>query len=189
MRGYGPQSKIESKTSTVGCIWHEMGQVHLYCSLRGGTIVALHARTVWRYKCTKGVIRIRNSKKDRQHNVKLRLMMGTYHIQTNRSAFNQHEIDTLCKDSTDDREHFITECTALASVRSKYYREIKKYININSDFLSSKSTIAMYVLNINEHALPQHLTTSNITEIKTLFRKLVFELHTLGRRRRLLLND
>ena len=73
--------------------------------------------------------------------VKLRLVTGTYHLQTNRSAFNQHEIDTtclLCKDSTDDREHFIAECTGLASVRSKYYREINKSININSDFLSSK---------------------------------------------------
>ena len=72
--------------------------------------------------------------------VKVRLMTGVYHLQTNRSAFNQHEIDTcpLCKDSTDDRVHFIAECTVLASVRSKYYREIKKYININSDLLSSK---------------------------------------------------
>jgi hypothetical protein len=79
--------------------------------------------------------------------VKLRLMTGVYHLQTNRSAFCQHEIDTcpLCKDSTDDRVHFIAECTVLASVRSKYYREIKKYININSDFLSSKWTIAMYM--------------------------------------------
>ena len=111
--------KVKSRVKHQQLVVYDM-KWDRYCLLRGGTIVALHARRVWRYKCTtKGVIRIRNSKKDRQHNVKVRLMTGTYHIQTNRSAFNKHEIDTLCKDSTDDREHFIAECTALA------IREIK----------------------------------------------------------------
>jgi hypothetical protein len=47
---------------------------------------------------------------------KLRLLTGTYHLQTNRKAFNQYTVNTkcaLCLADDDDLEHMLSTCSRL----------------------------------------------------------------------------
>ena len=52
---------------------------------------------------------------------KLKLVTGTYILQTNRVAFNQNQVDPSCLHSHQEDEtveHFLLHCPALASVRN-----------------------------------------------------------------------
>lgn len=60
---------------------------------------------------------------------KLRLVTGTYILQTNRSAFNQNQISPecmLCHAEDETTEHFLLRCTALEIVRQPTLVEILK---------------------------------------------------------------
>ena len=51
---------------------------------------------------------------------KLKLVTGTYILQSNRAAFNQNAIDPtclLCKNGEETIKHFLLSCTALSSAR------------------------------------------------------------------------
>ena len=75
---------------------------------------------------------------------KLRLVTGTYVLQTNRSAFNQNQISPVCllcwaEDET--TEHFLLRCAALEIVRQPALAEILEIFvqhfgePVNSDIL------------------------------------------------------
>ena len=58
---------------------------------------------------------------------KLRLVIGTYVLQTNRSAFNQNHISPvclLCRAEDETTEHFLLRCAALEIVRQPALAEI-----------------------------------------------------------------
>ena len=58
---------------------------------------------------------------NRRAQVKCKLLTGTYILQGNRAAFNQHEVDPTCKlcsAAPETRQHFLTECTSF-SLRGK----------------------------------------------------------------------
>ena len=58
---------------------------------------------------------------------KLRLVTGTYVLQTNRSAFNQNQISPvclLCRAEDETTEHFLLRCAGLEIVRQPAFTEI-----------------------------------------------------------------
>ena len=55
--------------------------------------------------------------------VKVRLLTGTYTLQSNRAVFNQFSVDPtckMCKDGPETRTHFVATCQALQTTRNKY---------------------------------------------------------------------
>ena len=71
----------------------------------------------------------------RRSPTKLRLLTGTYGLQTNRPAFNQHYSTTclLCKTVPETREHFICQCPALQNIRSTAWQDLHSTLNSPRD--------------------------------------------------------
>jgi hypothetical protein len=64
--------------------------------------------------------------------VKLRLMTGTYYLQSNKAAFNQNRIDPtclVCQMEPEILEHFLLDCNVLAETREPYISELDVQIN------------------------------------------------------------
>ena len=63
---------------------------------------------------------IGNAREIPRISTKLKLVTGTYILQSNRAAFNQNAIDPtclLCKNGEETIKHFLLSCTALSSAR------------------------------------------------------------------------
>jgi hypothetical protein len=63
--------------------------------------------------------------------VKLRLMTGTYYLQSNKAAFNQNRIDPtclVCQMESETLEHFLLDCNVLAETREPYISELNVLI-------------------------------------------------------------
>jgi hypothetical protein len=63
--------------------------------------------------------------------VKLRLMTGTYYLQSNKAAFNQNRIDPtclVCQMEPETLEHFLLDCNVLAETREPYISELNVLI-------------------------------------------------------------
>ena len=74
----------------------------------------------------------RNTHDVRRGAVKVRLLTGTYLVQSAVSKFNQYQVDPtclLCRCSTEDYQHMILECSALLKYRENYLCEIKSIID------------------------------------------------------------
>ena len=58
---------------------------------------------------------------------KIRLMTGTYVLQSNRSKFNQYNVNPtciLCKEEPEDQKHFLLRCPRLTDTRDSFFRTI-----------------------------------------------------------------
>jgi hypothetical protein len=63
--------------------------------------------------------------------VKLRLMTGTYYLQSNKAAFDQHRIDLtclVCQMEPETLEHFLLDCKVLEETREPYISELNVLI-------------------------------------------------------------
>jgi hypothetical protein len=60
--------------------------------------------------------------------VKLRLLTGTYYLQSNKAAFNQNRIDPTCHMEPETLEHFLLDCKVLAETREPYISELNVLI-------------------------------------------------------------
>jgi hypothetical protein len=63
--------------------------------------------------------------------VKLRLLTGTYYLQSNKAAFNQNRIDPtclVCHMEPETLEHFLLDCKVLAETREPYISELNVLI-------------------------------------------------------------
>ena len=80
--------------------------------------------------------------------VHLKIVTGTYILQTNRVAFNQNEVDPtciLCKASEETLGHFLLECETLDSVRQPILRDIKSCLNDCNINLSDQETLIQII--------------------------------------------
>ena len=62
---------------------------------------------------------------------KVKLLSGTYTLQSNKAVFNQFQVVAtcpLCKLAAEDRHHFVLECPTLDLIRSKYMPFITQLI-------------------------------------------------------------
>ena len=68
-------------------------------------------------------------------NTKARLLTGTYMFQSTKYKFNSSEIDPkcpLCRLESEDLQHFILLCPALAEARDGYFPLIKSLLLMQS---------------------------------------------------------
>lgn len=113
--------------------------------------------------------------------VKIKLLTGTYILQSMRVKFNQNEIDPtcqLCGSAPEDMHHFLLQCETLVTIRSTILCEIKREYNMltNSEFDVMNPEKQIGVL----------LDCSNINSVKTYklqkleyhCRRLVYSLHS-----------
>ena len=80
--------------------------------------------------------------------VHLKIVTGTYILQTNRVAFNQNEVDPsciLCKASEETLGHFLLECESLDSVRQPILKDIKCCLNDCNINLSDQETLIQII--------------------------------------------
>ena len=64
--------------------------------------------------------------------VKVRLLTGTYLVQSKISRFNQYQVDPtcmLCRSSPEDYMHMILDCGALLKYRKDYIHKLKSIID------------------------------------------------------------
>ncbi|MEW8547950.1 MAG: hypothetical protein AB2693_30965 [Candidatus Thiodiazotropha sp.] len=60
---------------------------------------------------------------NRRAQLKCKLLTGTYNLQGNRAAFNQHQVNAtcrLCSSAPETRQHFLSECTFFHAERQAY---------------------------------------------------------------------
>ncbi len=60
--------------------------------------------------------------------IKLKIMTGTYHLQSTKAAFNQNKVNPtclLCNKEAEDTEHFLLNCIALDETRQKYLESLR----------------------------------------------------------------
>ena len=63
--------------------------------------------------------------------IKARLLMGTYMFLSTEYKFNSSEVDPkcpLCRRKSEDLQHFILRCPALAETRDRYFSPIRKLV-------------------------------------------------------------
>ena len=107
--------------------------------------------------------------------VHLKIVTGTYILQTNRVAFNQNEVDPtciLCKASEETLGHLLLECETLDSVRQPIPRDIKCCLNDCNINLSDQETLIQIITDCT--AVVDQKT---IPEIIFHARRLCYSLH------------
>ena len=113
--------------------------------------------------------------------VHLKIVTGTYILQTNRVAFNRNEVDPtciLCKASEETLGHFLLECETLDSVRQPVLSDIKCCLNDCNINLSDQETSIQIITDCT--AVVDQKT---IPEIIFHGRRLCYSLHILRYKR------
>lgn len=119
---------------------------------------------------------------------KLKLLTGTYYLQSNKASFNQNSVDPtclLCKESAETVDHFLLECKTLHDIRIPYLHELESFLcsfrNCTKCFNLTNVVIdAQLILD------PSHLLcacgcrckcTDNCFMVEYISRKLCYALH------------
>ena len=123
--------------------------------------------------------------------IKARLLTGTYMFQSTKYKFNSSEVDLkcpLCRLKSEDLQHFILRCPALAEARDRYFLLIRKFVIaavgeiIWSEHFCNRDILVTLVLDCQKLAenglLPR--STDILFEIETCSRKLCYKLHQIG---------
>jgi len=75
--------------------------------------------------------------------IKLRLLTGTYYLQSNKAALNQNKIDPtclVCHTEPETLEHFLLYCKVLAETREPYISELKVLIKEQHSCIKCNAT-------------------------------------------------
>ena len=186
-----PLSKTEWKTlitRKVHKYWIEQinRDVVMYTTLRylnaSYTIGKVHPILTTATACMKDISKLP---------VRLKILTGTYILQTNRAIFNKNKVDPQCKlcdKSEETVTHFLLECDALLSVRRKLVQlilerctELLTSFNIGLDvcldltlLIANPYHLAQYVFNSRMHS---DLCTYIACNIEPACRTLIYKLH------------
>ena len=121
--------------------------------------------------------------------VKARLLTGTYTLQANRHKFNQFEVPPTCKlchSDPEDRQHFLTQCKKLDSVRNKHLPSVLDILNKEAgsnvgDTIGSKPDLLTQCIIDCSAASITLITGCNHkmqVRIEKQTRALIYDLHT-----------
>ena len=75
---------------------------------------------------------------------KVRLLTGTYYLQSNRVKFRNGAVTDLCllcSAASEDRVHCIADCNALSSVRQNYISQIESIMSVNNPIVTVNAVI------------------------------------------------
>ncbi|CAG2225294.1 unnamed protein product [Mytilus edulis] len=110
-------------------VWHEQlrTKVSLFSSLRN-----LSANNILWHNIHPCLASVGTSAQDiNRLQPKLKLLTGTYYLQSNKAAFNQNSIDPtclLCNENSETVEHFILDCKSLNNTRIPYLHELDCFL-------------------------------------------------------------
>ena len=88
-------------------------------------VMTLHPHRIWTFTGSNP------AEANKAVNQKVKLVSGTYTLQSNKAVFNQFQVDAtwpLCKSAAEDRHHFVLECPTLDLIRNKYMPNIAQLI-------------------------------------------------------------
>ncbi len=119
---------------------------------------------------------------------KVRLLSGTYILQTNRAKFNQYEVtDTcmLCGDGAEDRVHFLAVCSKLSLTRKGYTDTLTSILcktNTISDItqrVGDPDFLSHIIMDCTHCEVQNHISIDKtmIPEIEQLSRNMCYALH------------
>ncbi len=110
-------------------------------------------------KCHPAIVPYESSSRDvNRLPVKVKILTGTYILQTNRVKFNQNEVDPvclLCRESDEDLQHFLLDCKELSEIRNPIMMDIINTVN---------SLLRVYP-SAEEYSLLQLVVDCNIIDV------------------------
>ena len=118
---------------------------------------------------------------------KLKLLTGTYVLQTNRAAFNQNAVNPLCKlcnNSEETQQHFLFECPELEDRRTPILHEIDYELYILSrkhlqDFIPcDRLKLVLDPSHLFTWRLVHQRRLHKLCELEFHCKRLTFYLHT-----------
>ena len=128
---------------------------------------------------------IENARQVSRGLIKLRLITGTYTLQSNQQTFGKSltDICQLCGDDTEDTIHFVVNCSYLAPTRSEYLRFINNevpYVYAHRSTIFNSPPLLTHLLldplHPNIHSLLP-LSIQTRATIELLSRDLIYKLH------------
>ena len=132
---------------------------------------------------------VANSPRDvRRAITKVRLLTGTYYLQTNRVKFRNGSVTglcLLCSAASEDRVYFIAECNALSSVRQNYISQIESILSVNNPIvtvnavINNRDLLTQLILDCTSATLATNVNLSpeDCHNVETVSRHLCFALH------------
>lgn len=120
--------------------------------------------------------------------VKLKLLTGSYILQSKRIKMYKNEIDPtclLCKNEEETIDHFLLSCKELKSIREPIMNELCATLeecNINLNHFSDFQRIQL-ILDCTTVVQTQKIAPANAYRIEQLSRRLLFQLHVTRYRR------
>ena len=107
--------------------------------------------------------------------VYLKIVTGTYKLQTNMTAFNQNVVDPtcmLCKTSEESLNHFLLECTTIESIRQPILRDMKHILRDSAIDFTDRDTLLQLITDCSAI-----VDTKTIREIIFHSRRLCYASH------------
>ena len=116
--------------------------------------------------------------------IKARILTGTYTLQANRHKFNHQDIDKtceLCRTDTENREHFILDCTALEERRQKH---VPSLLELAPELKGKRTELLQCILDCSHQDLMETIQISKdqVQQIEHISRALLYDLHILRTR-------
>lgn len=113
--------------------------------------------------------------------IKARLLTGTYILQGNKARFNQNQINPtclLCNNGDETREHFISACQKLQSVRDPFLNSLQsavecQYPDCWADVSSSYQSLTQLILDSTQFTSYPNLHVV----VEPIARTLIYRLH------------
>ncbi|WAR31736.1 hypothetical protein MAR_034278 [Mya arenaria] len=129
-----------------------------------------------------------NPRQVREAVVKARVLTGTYTLQANKHKFNQHDVNPscpLCHTGSENREHFLTHCPALALVRKKYLSRLshtltsKTNANIADHILANNELLLQCITDCTACPVKDIIGNSEqvVHSVEDISRSLIYDLH------------
>ena len=130
------------------------------------------------------VVSVKPSVSDtRRSPVKLKLMTGSYSLQTNRPTSNQHHSTDclLCKQAPETRAHFLIHCSALATCRdpcmNRLSSTVKDVLGISLPDCTPDDVL-LIILDVQKFVIQTRTVhMRDLDEIETVARHLCYRLH------------
>ena len=105
----------------------------------------------------------------------LKIVTGTYILQTNRHSFNQNQVDPLCllcKGANETIAHFLLDCATLEITRQRILKDIKHiHSNCGLDLNNSETLLRLL---IDCFAV---IDSKTVSEVIFHIRRLCYALH------------
>ena len=130
---------------------------------------------------------IDNQRQISRSNIKIRLLTGTYTLQSAQQTFGKvfSDVCLLCKKASEDITHFLLECDYLKNCRDDYFKHIDNLIpyvySHRSYILSDRNLLVQLILDASHPSLTilMDLPLHYRIELESITRNLVYKLHVV----------